>query len=178
MMMPFVGAPFDRDSGFKAYMSTWEMNDSLYMLLLWGVQGVMKALPVEMVGAQMVTRFLSAAILGVLMVALLKKDEKAPDDLSRKFLWITGALFLLSPTQFPWYSLWLLPLVSIHPLPSLLLPTPLLPLYYLRFYFSAKGQFWVHDYGMVWLQFLPVWSLLLWAWYKKGRGGVLPGGYA
>jgi hypothetical protein len=175
MMMPFVGAPFDRDSGFKAYMSTWEMNDALYMLMLWGVKGIINTFRIEMADAQMATRFLSAAILGVLMVALWKREEKGPDDLSRKFLWVIAALFLLSPTQFPWYFVWVLPLLSIHPTSSLLLLTPLLPLYYLRFYFNAKGQVWIHDYGIVWLEFLPVWGLLLWAGFKGRRRRILPG---
>jgi hypothetical protein len=48
--------------------------------------------------------------------------------------------------------------------------TLLLPLYYLRYYFRARGMAHIHDQGIVWLEFVPVWLLLIWEWYKaEGR---------
>ena len=77
-------------------------------------------------------------------------------------LFVVATLFLLSPAQFPWYAVWLLPLLALCPVPALLLLTPLLALYPLRFYFLAQGELAVFDQGLVWLIWLPVWAALAW----------------
>ena len=58
----------------------------------------------------------------------------------------------------------LVPLLAIRPRLSLLLLTALLPLYYLRFYFVAHERKDLFDYGIVWLEYAPVWCLLIWEW--------------
>ena len=73
-----------------------------------------------------------------------------------------AAFFLCSPTQFPWYYAWLLPLVALVPNRSLVLLTVMLPLYYLKFYFDARGHADFFHYRVVWLEYAPVWGLLLW----------------
>jgi hypothetical protein len=97
---------------------------------------------------------------------MLKNDNPHPHEISRRYLLVITALYLLSPTQFPWYYLWILPILAIHPRSSLLLLTALLPLYYLRYYFVAKGMVHVHDHFIVWLEFAPVWGLLIWEWRR------------
>jgi hypothetical protein len=37
----------------------------------------------------------------------------------------------------------------------------LMPLYYLNFYFYARGQNAVFNHGIVWLEYVPVWILLI-----------------
>ena len=95
--------------------------------------------------------------------------------MSRRFLWPIAALYLFSPTQFPWYSLWILPFLAIQPQRSLLLLTALLPLYYLRYFFAARGLVEVHDMGIVWLEFVPVWCLLIWEGYRGRKDKVVGG---
>jgi len=63
-----------------------------------------------------------------------------------------------------------LPFLTIHARTSLLLLTPLLSLYYLRPYFSARGMAGIHDNGIVWLEFVPVWILLVWEYFKRHKG--------
>jgi hypothetical protein len=80
---------------------------------------------------------------------------------------LVAALFLLSPTQFPWYFTWIAPPLVLAPSRALLLLTFTLPLYYLKFYLDARGQVQLFHHGIVWLEYIPVWLLLLWDW---GRG--------
>ena len=82
-------------------------------------------------------------------------------DVCRRALVVVAALFLLLPAQFPWYYVWLVPFLAIFPRYSLLLLTALLPLYYLRYYLDARGQVNLFDYGIVWVEYAPVWVLLL-----------------
>jgi hypothetical protein len=52
---------------------------------------------------------------------------------------------------------------------SLLSLTLLLPLYYLRNYFDARGMPGIHDHGIVWVEFVPIWGLLFWEWYNERK---------
>ena len=83
-------------------------------------------------------------------------------------------VFLLSPAQFPWYYTWLVPFLVVVPSPALLLLTALLPLYYLRFYLDIRDQSRLFDYGIVWVEFLPVWLLLARECWLNGRARLAP----
>ena len=74
---------------------------------------------------------------------------------------MTATLFLLSPVQFPWYFLWVLPLLALRPVPGLLLATVTLPLYYAAFYFLARDTYAVFTGVIVWFIWVPVWAMLL-----------------
>ncbi|MEJ2718432.1 MAG: hypothetical protein P8182_15070 [Deltaproteobacteria bacterium] len=54
----------------------------------------------------------------------------------------------------------------IRPHASLLVLNALVFLYYVRFYFKARNNVDMFDYGVVWVEFLPVWFLLLWEWVR------------
>ena len=69
-----------------------------------------------------------------------------------------------------WYSAWFLPLLVVSPRASALLLTVLLPLYYLRFAFSDAEIVGYFDYGVVWIEFVPVYALMLWE-FVKGKEG-------
>lgn len=157
--VPLFSAVQNGSSGLLAYTQRWEMNDALFMVFVWGA----RLLPVTDWDwtAQEVARVL---VVLVLSGWVLIQVWEAPGSL-RRFgavaMSIVAAAFLLSPTQFPWYYLWFLPLLALAPRFSLLLLTALLPLYYLRFYFDLKGMVEWFDYGIVWVEFLPVWALLI-----------------
>ncbi len=167
--LPFLLSGLTSDSGFVAYGKHWEMNDTLYMLLLWLIQFVIRIFSLGAGYDQLVTRALVACFLLVWIFLLSKRVTHDPAEICRRFLLAIAALYLLSPTQFPWYSLWILPFLAICPRVSFLLLTPLLSLYYLRFYFNARGMVHIYDNGIVWLEFAPVWGLLIWEWCKEQR---------
>jgi hypothetical protein len=167
----------DSRSGFVAYSRHWEMNDSLYMLLLWAVKFLKAFFDIPLGSAHIMTRAIIVLVLALFIGFLVRRNTSSAEEMTRRFLWPIAALYLFSPTQFPWYSLWILPFLAIHLQKSLLLLSALLPLYYLRYFFSARGLVEVHDMGIVWLEFVPVWCLLLWEWHKNRRnkmgGGTL-----
>jgi hypothetical protein len=66
----------------------------------------------------------------------------------------------------------MLPFLAILPRISLLILTPLLSLYYLRFYLGPRGMIAIHDNGIVWVEFVPVWCLLVWEWYRRRQSKV------
>ena len=76
---------------------------------------------------------------------------------------------MLSPTQFPWYAMWLLPLLAVTPRRSILLLYVTLPLYYLWYYYEPRGKVEFFDNVIVWVEFLPVWVWILWDTLQKYR---------
>jgi hypothetical protein len=161
LAVPVVRGGFGPGSGFTAYGGRWEMNDALFMLILWGT----KVFSTE--HAALTARGVALVLLGAWVVKLARPKPSGPPDLWNRCLLATAALFLLSPAQFPWYFLWVLPFLVLRPRFSLLLFTALLPLYYLRFHLKARGAAAWFDHGVVWIEFVPVWILLAWEGWRS-----------
>ena len=151
-----------------AYGRQWEMNDALFMALTWGVAWFAKLVPatfsVLQTQVDAAARIFTLLILGAWIAWLSRNEPAEPAEFWERSLLIVAALFLLSPTQFPWYYLWVLPFLVIKPRFSLLLLGALLPLYYLRFYYAARDNVGVFDYYIVWLEYIPVWCMLIYEW--------------
>jgi len=159
LVLPLLLSALGAASGLHAYAEHWQMNDSLYKLIHLAAAGIAPA------HAHFLARGVVALLLLAWMAWLCRKPTLAGRETAVRALWVIAALFLLSPTQFPWYWLWLLPLLAVQPSPGLLVLTATLPLYYLRFPMRELGLTSWFDHGVVWLQFLP--ALLLLAWEAR-----------
>jgi alpha-1,6-mannosyltransferase len=162
IFVPVYFGDLEAFSGFWTYARGLEMNDSLFKLFHWGFAGLFQGLKLApgAVAAD-ATWILAGGLLAAWVVWLARRPVVDGLDFARRSLLVLAALFFLSPTQFPWYYAWLLPFLVLQPRGSLLLLTALLPLYYLRYLFLARGQVHIFDYGIVWAEYLPVWLLLL-----------------
>lgn len=169
---PALHGVLGSNSGFAAYAERWEMNDALFMGLLCGTRTVLGWVGASEV-APGVARVCAGGILAGWLAWLVWRPEGSGTDLARRMLLAVAGLFLLSPTQFPWYSLWLLPLLALRPRLSLLLLMVLLSLYHLRYYFDARDSVAVFDRWIVWVEYVPVWALLVWEG-MKGRAATHP----
>ena len=108
---------------------------------------------------------MSRLLAGVLAIGLvlrygLEWTHRRAD--ARDLLLVAVVVFMLSPMQFPWYYTWIVVFLPFVPSRALLLLTPLMSFYYLRFYFEATGDVLVYDHWLVWLQYLPVAGLAWW----------------
>lgn len=170
LFLPIYVSGFDSSSGFVAYGQVWESNDALFLVLRWGLQGLLQTLSAGL-GAlqiQLLARIFLAVIVSITLVKICWKPVLGPRDECERGQYIVATLFLLSPTQFPWYYVWLLPFLSIRPRRSLLLLTALLPFYYLRYYFEPRNHLEMFRLGIVWLEYVPVWYLLFREWLGRG----------
>jgi hypothetical protein len=157
LMVPAIQGITGSSSGFSAYAQGWEMNDALFLVLRSGVQLLLR----DFTQAAAVTRMISMGLLAGWVLWLARRPAASAAELAEPMLLAVAGLFLLSPAQFPWYTLWMLPLLTLRPRGSLLLLMGLMPLYYLNFYFYARGQHAVFNHGIVWLEYVPVWCLLI-----------------
>jgi hypothetical protein len=148
-------------SSFFNYSTRWELNDSLFKLILLLSQAVINFIGFHPGHAQMLARLLVITmVMGTVILVLFRKNNSSGALFENSLIIIT-VLFLLSPTQFPWYYSWIIPFLCIYPRFSLLLFTPLLSLYYLRYFFESINNVALFDNWLVWVQYIPVWIILV-----------------
>ncbi|MBI2572210.1 MAG: DUF2029 domain-containing protein [Candidatus Schekmanbacteria bacterium] len=166
---PFVLASMSAKAGLVAYGTRWEMNDGLFTVLVRGMallRAAGVAVPLTDGGA---ARMAVALIALAVLLWLFRKRLREAGDLFDRAALAVAWLLLLSPTQFPWYALWFLPLTSLRPRLSLQLLAALLPLYYLRFQLKARGDVATFDDWLVWLETAPVIGAMV---VERWRGRV------
>jgi hypothetical protein len=173
LALPILQAGLDQSAGFVAYARAWELNDALFRLITWLAHHALVLLGGPEYQANSLARILVAALLVFLSLRLNRESAADGAELCRRSLVVVAVLFLVLPTQFPWYYVWLVPFLAVFPCYSLLLLTALLPLYYLRYYLDARGQVEWFDYGIVWIEYAPVWLLLAYEW-RSGRARRQP----
>jgi hypothetical protein len=173
-LFPFFFTGLDTSSGFMAYSRYWEMNDAVYTIYRWAlglISGVFGAGPT-------IARMLPRVLFTVLILCWAfwaAGHTRTPADAGRHYLTVVAALFVLSPTQFPWYYLWLLPFLALNPNAPLIIYTALLSLFYLRPYFTSRSMTSIFDHGIVWLEHGPVLVLLIRQWWlsrKENATGI------
>lgn len=163
IFIPVLISGLNADSGFVAYGTSWENNSSAFTVFLFMFEVLFGYVGIHPGHAQKFTRIFVLIVVSLAVVWLFfRKNRK--DDIPFNLLAITGLLFLLSPTQFPWYYTWVLPFVVFKPYLSFLLPTLLLPLYYTGYYLSPEHELYVYRELVVWIEFVPVWLMILLEW--------------
>lgn len=154
---PLVLAGLDDSSGLAAYAQRWKTNSALFPLL----EGAAGWLAGE-THAGLLARAAILAALATLALWLAATPCADAEDLTTRAVLLTAAVFLLSPAQFPWYFLWVLPLLALRPVGGLLLLTATLPIYYSAFYFLARGTYPEVKGMLVWLVWTPALIVLAW----------------
>ena len=167
IFIPFTMVQLDSSSGFVAYSQTWENNSSLFRIFLFTGEQILNYLSIHPGHAQRYTRFFVALLTIAWVLYQALKYDRTLFDLYRRSLFIVAAIFLIGPTQFPWYYTWMLPFLVVAPRFSLLFLTTLLPLYYLRYYLEPSGRLDVFNNYVVWIEFIPVWILIVLESRKK-----------
>ncbi len=166
---PIVLTGLNRESGFVAYGQSWQRNDAAFALLAWSSAQLLEFFSLAWLDAGRLARFIVALTVSLAAVGINWTAAHNKLEIARRFLFVAALLFLLSPTQYPWYFAWLLPFLAAVPSLPLLLLTALLPLYYLRFYFEATALQDTAETLLPWLQFGPVLALLAWQWMQQRR---------
>lgn len=152
LWLPVVMGMLAGSSGFLAYASTWYNNDAVFRAIEWLTQRGLVAFKLNPGFAPPMARLIVSGLLAGCIIQQTRRLVPNVTELVRRSLLIIAAVFMLSPTQFPWYYLWMLPLLAAAPRLSLLTYTALLPLYYFHYDFP-----WI-----VWVEHLPIlaWFLI------------------
>jgi alpha-1,6-mannosyltransferase len=158
---PQIATGIDAEAGVVAYASSWSRNSALFPALQAGVAVLLSLAHASNSHAPLIARgIISIAMLAV-MAAGIRRTISSHDDRIARATWLVAALVLLSPAQYPWYTVWTAPLLAIHPLAGFMLLPALMPLYELFFYFAARDATAIFTTYIVWMIWVPVWATLL-----------------
>jgi hypothetical protein len=158
--------PRNPAGGLTAFLRRWEMNDFLFLLVVENLKPTTATeasqqawfaitpdpwraeilafvghwLPAEPARAAfLLARVLTTTVFLAILIALVWRVRKSSDpaDWLRVGFLILAWLWLLSPTQNPWYWTWALPLVMFARGRAWLAVSGLVMVYYLRFWLTA-----------------------------------------
>ncbi len=168
---PIVVTQLDRSSGFVAFSTQWERISASFLILC----GVAQLVPQTLIEPESLARAMAATLVGAIVLWSNRKAIAEPGEIAHRFLIAAAAMLLFSPVQLPWYFIWLAPLLCIFPNRGLLLMTLTFPLYYAFFRMTALGVDEAWLLALIWLMWLPVWSVLGYDWWTGKRSGDTAG---
>ncbi len=109
----------------------------------------------------------ASGIAGVILAGLALRLAWMRAEPLRACYLLMAALLLLSPSVHPWYLTWLVPFLCFFPNPAFLLWTVTVFLsYHVLIDYNVLGL-WHYNARLVWLEYLPVYVLLLWGWMSS-----------
>ncbi|MFZ5863928.1 MAG: glycosyltransferase 87 family protein [Nitrospirota bacterium] len=161
---PFASVPANQMlQGLRIYGEYWMFNPGVFDLL-------QRTLSLITTHGVLTAKVLAAAT--VIAIALWRVGHGADSvrDLAASVVWILGCTLLLAPTADPWYLLWVLPFLCVHPNPGLLAWTGLAVLSY-GYYHAGTDIAWLRL-----IEYAPVLILLGWSWLRsRWSRGAIPG---
>ena len=156
LFIPVLLSTLDDTLGFIKYAGKWINNAAVYSMFQSLVQETISFLHISVSCLSCINRWGIFIIYLVIIAIILRKTYQNNLEFFNKALLIVAVLYLISPTQFPWYYTWMVPLLAVRPKVSLLLYPMLLPLYQLKY---------LSDY-IIYIEHLPI--LILFLFELKG----------
>ncbi len=162
MVSPMFFSGLAENSGISAYAGSWENNSSFFKITLFASENIAELLGYHPGYGQIVSRLLTAFIIACGAAYAFFSNRWKPGDTAERCLFVSALVFLVIPTQFPWYYCWVVPFIALGKNGikwSLLSLTALLPLYYVKYGFEQGGS---GAFGgvIVWIEFVPVWIMM------------------
>jgi alpha-1,6-mannosyltransferase len=137
----------------SGFMGGWRNNDSLYGLILWVAKDLYRA------------KYTAFAVVAVVVAFLTFREV----PLERASLWAITVMLMVSANCHPWYLTWLLPLLTLFPVPGLLLWTALAPLAYSAVVSWVTLGEWQGSNAFRWFEYAPVYAMLIGSWLRARR---------
>ena len=161
ILSPMIAGASGDEAGLRVFSGYWRNNEGFFAIWSYVMNALSSRLSISGDDVTRLTRLGVAFFVGCWAVFGGIRPIVDGRDLVARVLSVVAALFLLGPTQFPWYYLWMLPLLCVRLNFALLLYTATLPLYYVH-----CEHRWV-----LWVEHLPIWAVLIggWIWSRKGR---------
>lgn len=147
--IPVIVSNLDESLGFIRYAGRWINNAAFYQIFKWLVNEILALISLSSIAV--ISRVGIVFIYLIILYYIVRKEPTDRLSFFHKALLTVAVLYLLSPTQFPWYYTWMVPLLVIRPKVSLLIYPLLLPLYQINY---------LSEY-LVYVQHIPIIILLI-----------------
>lgn len=174
-LAPMLLAGSNDEPGLIAYVDRWTTNSALFPALEAAVRRLQDWLGLRQFEAGLVARGIVGLALAVISIAIAWKPVEGTPDLVLRSSIVVASIVLLSPAQYPWYTVWFAPFLVFHPYRAFLVLTALIPMYYAKFYLVSHDQGAIFYNIVVWMIWGPVLVLALagiranYSSWKSGR---------
>lgn len=138
LVLPYLGAGRGLFRSLAAYADYWRFNETLHAPLA------------ALLGQRPAVAAAGLAAALVALVLARRRVEPAGAALA-----VVAVSLLLAPSVFPWYALWLLPLLTLRDAPAALLFTGTVGLAYLVYPDWRSGEAWQVGWSIRVLEYLP-----------------------
>lgn len=138
LVFPYRGAGRGLLRSLEGYASFWRFNETLF------------ALPAAVLGPRGAAFACAAALAAGALALAWRRTEPVVTALV-----LIAATLLLAPNVFPWYALWLLPVLVLRDEPGALLFTGTVGLAYLVYPAWQSGEAWQVGWGVRALEYVP-----------------------
>jgi len=136
-VLPYRSAGAGLVRSLGSYASFWRFNETVFAVL-------------ATLAGQQAAGFGALAAVSLALFLAWRRTEPAAAGLV-----VVAAVLLLAPSVFPWYALWLLPLLTLRDSPGALLFTGSVGLAYLVYPGWQSGEPWQVDWGVRALEYVP-----------------------
>jgi len=150
-IFPIVLTKLDDSLGFVTYSKNWTNNEAFFQLVNLGIKNIIKIFDVDYHCSLCVARWSVMTIFGVLVVFLSFTATKDSKQFILKSFLLVSILYIISPTQFPWYYSWVLPFLVLNPRLSFIIYAAFLPLYQLKYNYPF----------LIWIEHIPIIALFI-----------------
>lgn len=103
--IPVIITKIDKSLGFVIYAGRWYNNEAFFRSLHWLVKQVKLLDIADIHCTSCVARWILISTFLVIIIFIIKKKTQNHESYFEKFLLIISIMFLISPTQFPWYCI-------------------------------------------------------------------------
>ena len=149
LFIPVFASNLDENLGFIRYAERWINNAVVYTFFRDIIFYFTNLIGLQI---RIIPRIAITLVYLIILYFISKSEARSQAQFLESALLVIAVLYLISPTQFPWYYAWIVPLLVFRPKVSLLLYAVLLPLYQLNYLSSV----------LVYVQHLPVIALFIW----------------
>jgi hypothetical protein len=151
LFIPVLLSSLDESLGFIIYASKWINNAAFYTVSKWLIQQIISLLSISVSCISCINRLGIVILFLIVTYFIINKVPQDQIQFYKKAFLIVAVLYLISPTQFPWYYTWMVPFLAIRPMVALLLYPLLLPMYQLTY---------LADY-IIYIEHIPILILFL-----------------
>jgi len=159
LFLPFLSGNFIKNysATIGLWFSNFEFNASFYYLLKWALEATTSLTLIHSMSSIVI------GFLGIQISIQLIQNKIKTSELILSILWVLTGYYFVSTTVHPWYvvSLLLLSIFTTYKFARVWS-------YTLIFSYFAYNQFSVDENGlMLWLEYLPVWGVLVWELWSQ-----------
>ncbi|UCH65147.1 MAG: hypothetical protein JSW63_11145 [Ignavibacterium sp.] len=151
LFIPVLLSQLDESLGFIIYASKWINNAAFYTIFKWLIQQIVSILSISVSQIGFINRIGIVVLFLICTYFIIRQVPENQLQFYKKAFLIVAVLYLISPTQFPWYYTWMVPFLAVRPMLSQLLYPLLLPLYQLTY---------LADY-IIYIEHIPILILFL-----------------